>query len=311
MTDTRIVRIGIVQLSPTSNPAKNLETALDRTAQAIDLGADIVCLPELFLTPYFCQTEDPDVFELAEEVPGKTTSHFLHLAAEHDVVVILSLFEKRAEGLYHNTAALIDGKRGYVGKYRKMHIPDDPRYYEKYYFAPGDLGFKSFDTPKAHCGVLVCWDQWYPEAARLTAMRGAEILFYPTAIGWHPDERESHGEAQHDAWEVSQRAHAVANGCFVVAVNRVGFEPTPGADAHDAAGRASGDGGHAQGIQFWGQSFVVGPDGRILHRCSSTEPEVIVVEADLAQIREIRHGWPFFRDRRIDVYDGLTQRFID
>jgi N-carbamoylputrescine amidase len=311
VTDTRIARIGVVQFSPTPDPAENLETALDRTADALDLGADIVCLPELFLTPYFCQTEDPRVFALSEEIPGPTTSRFLELAAEYDAVLILSLFEKRAAGLYHNTAALIDGKRGYVGKYRKMHIPDDPRYYEKYYFTPGDLGFKSFDTPKARCGVLICWDQWYPEAARLTALRGADILFYPTAIGWHPDERESHGEAQYEAWEVSQRAHAVANGCFVVAVNRVGFEPTPGADAPDAVDPGAGVAQSAQGIQFWGQSFVAGPDGQVLHRCSSTEPEVAVVDADLAQIGEIRHGWPFFRDRRIDVYDGLTQRFID
>src|SRR5690606_854685 len=282
----RIVKIGIVQSSPTPDPKENLVAALDATAEAVARGADIICLPELFLTPYFCQTEDPEVFKLAEAVPGPTTDRFLGLAAEHDIAIILSLFEKRAAGLYHNSAVMIDGKRGYVGRYRKMHIPDDPRYYEKYAFTPGDLGFKTFDTPKAEAGVLICWDQWYPEAARLTAMRGAEILFYPTAIGWHPDERESHGAAQHGAWEVAQRAHAVANGCFVVAVNRVGFEPTP--DVEPAPGN---------GIQFWGQSFVVGPDGQIVHRGSATEPEVAVVEIDLAQIGEIRHGWPFFRDR--------------
>jgi len=299
MAAQKHVRIGLVQLRPTTSRVENLETALDRTAEALENGADVVCLPELFLTTYFCQTEDAAPFETAEPVPGPTTSRFLELAAEHDAVLVLSLFEERTAGLYHNTAAVIDGKRGYAGKYRKMHIPDDPKYYEKYYFAPGDLGFKNFDTPKVNCGVLICWDQWYPEAARLTALRGAEILFYPTAIGWHPDERESYGEAQHGAWEVSQRAHAVANGCYVVAVNRVGFEPTPNADDPDA------------GIQFWGQSFIVGPDGEVLYRCSDTEPEVAVVEIDLGRIAEIRHGWPFFRDRRIDEYGGLTRRFID
>lgn len=298
MPTRRTTRVGVVQMSPTTDPARNLETALAETEAALGAGADIVCLPELFLTPYFCQTEDAAVFESAESVPGPTTDAFLDVAAAADAVVILSLFERRAPGLYHNTAAVIDGKRGYVGKYRKMHIPDDPRYFEKYYFTPGDLGFRSFDTPKANCGVLVCWDQWYPEAARLTALRGAEILFYPTAIGWHPEERRSHGEAQHAAWEVSQRAHAVANGCFVVAVNRVGFEPTPG-------------GADGEGIRFWGQSFVAGPDGQILHRCSAEAPETAVVKIELDAIPEIRHGWPFFRDRRIDVYGGLTSRFID
>ena len=297
MTDRKTVRIGIVQMRMTASPADNLLTALTATAEALADGADIVCLPELFLTPYFCQTEDTAPFATAESIPGPTTDAFLQLASDHDAVLILSLFEKRAPGLYHNTAAVIDGARGYAGKYRKMHIPDDPKYYEKYYFTPGDLGFKNFETPKANCGVLICWDQWYPEAARLTAMRGAEVLFYPTAIGWHPDERETHGAAQHGAWEVSQRAHAVANGCFVVSTNRVGFEPTPG---HES-----------DGIRFWGQSFIVGPDGEVIHRCSDSRPEVAVVAIDLAQIDEVRHGWPFFRDRRLEEYGGLTRRFID
>ncbi len=298
MAETRNVRVGVVQMRPSTDAAENLRTALAETRAALSQGADVVCLPELFLTPYFCQTEDTSPFDAAEAVPGPTTDAFLSLAREHDAAIILSLFERRAPGLYHNTAAFLDGARGYAGKYRKMHIPDDPRYYEKYYFTPGDLGFKSFATDKANCGVLICWDQWYPEAARLTALRGADILFYPTAIGWHPEEKEQLGAAQHGAWEVAQRAHAVANGCFVVAVNRVGFEPTPG-------------GPEGAGIQFWGQSFVVGPDGVVIHRCANDKPETVVVDVDLSAMADVRHGWPFFRDRRVDAYDGIRARFLD
>jgi N-carbamoylputrescine amidase len=229
-------------------------------------------------------------------VPGPTTDAFLPLAAELDATLVLSLFERRAAGVYHNTAAVLDGKRGYLGKYRKMHIPDDPRYYEKFYFAPGDLGFKSFDTHAGSVGVLVCWDQWYPEAARLTALSGASILLYPTAIGWHPEEHDALGARQHAAWETIQRSHAIANGCFVMAANRTGFEPDPASSS---------------GIQFWGQSFIVGTDGHILAKAGVDEETVLVAEIDLSQIATSRIGWPFLRDRRIDAYDAIKLRFID
>jgi N-carbamoylputrescine amidase len=257
-------------------------------------GAQLIVLPELFRSRYFCQSEDAAQFALAEAIPGPSTEALGKLAAELKVTLVASLFEKRAAGLYHNTAAVIDAERGYLGKYRKMHIPDDPRYYEKYYFAPGDLGFKVFETKPVQLGVLVCWDQWYPEAARLTAMQGAEILVYPTAIGWHTEEKAQYGERQHGAWETIQRGHAVANGCFVVAVNRTGFEPDP---------RGTG------GIEFWGQSFIAGTDGRILARAPADREVVLVEEVDLAEIDEVRAGWPFFRDRRIDAYTNLTRRF--
>ena len=295
----KTVKVGVVQMQCSDDPAENLENAVRKCREASALGAQVICLPELFLSRYFCQTEDAEFFKLAESVPGPTTERMEALAAELGVVIIASLFEERAPGLYHNTTAVLDGKHGYVGKYRKMHIPDDPRYYEKYYFAPGDLGFKVFQTEHANLGVLICWDQWYPEAARLTALKGADILFYPTAIGWHPSEREAYGAQQHGAWEVSQRAHAVANGCFVVSVNRVGFEPA-----------ADGQGAE-EGIKFWGQSFVVGPDGAIVQRASVDNEEVFVVTLNLEQIAEIRHGWPFFRDRRIDAYENITRRYID
>lgn len=281
-------------------PAENLAKAMEMTRQAAAQGAQVVCLPELFLSPYFCKVEDYRYFELAESIPGPTTDALAPLAAELDVVLIASLFEKRAEGLYHNTLAVLDGKRGYAGKYRKMHIPDDPLFLEKFYFTPGDLGFKVFDTPPARVGTLICWDQWYPEAARLTALRGAEILFYPTAIGWMESEQEHHA-AQHDAWELAQRAHAVSNGLYVVAVNRTGFEQTPGApdDAPD------------NGIHFWGQSFVAAPDGTVIARAPAHEEAVLVVDLNLDLLNEQRTVWPFFRDRRIDAYQDLTRRFID
>ena len=290
------VVVGLVQMAMSDSVERNMEHAVDLVRQAAAAGAELVCLPELFRSRYFCQAEDAANFDLAESVPGLTTNMLGELAAELDVVVVASLFERRAAGLFHNTTAVIDGKSGYAGKYRKMHIPDDPRYYEKFYFAPGDLGFKSFPTRAGELGVLICWDQWYPEAARLTALKGAQILLYPTAIGWHPEEKASHGATQQEAWETVQRSHAIANGCYVVAVNRVGFEPGPGADG---------------GIEFWGDSFVVAPDGSILARASSDAEAVLTVPLDLSAIGAVRVGWPFFRDRRIDAYGGLTQRYLD
>ncbi len=295
--DKQAVSVALVQMRCGENPEENMEKALALTREAIDQGAQVICLPELFRSRYFCQSEDDAHYALAEPVPGPSTETFARLAAEHDVAIVVSLFERRAPGLYHNTTAVVDGARGYLGKYRKMHIPDDPRYYEKYYFTPGDLGFKTFATPRADLGVLNCWDQWYPEAARLTAMQGAEILFYPTAIGWHPEEKDEYGERQHDAWEVIQRAHAIANGCYVVAVNRTGFEPTPGQDT--------------EGIDFWGQSFVADPSGAVVSRAPAAEEAVLVVSADLRQIGQTRTHWPFLRDRRIDVYGELTKRYLD
>lgn len=298
-TPSRVVRVGLVQMRCEADPATNVAQAAKLVRQAAAQGAEVICLPELFSSRYFCQTEAYEPFGLAESVPGPTTAVFEALGRELDVVIIVSLFERRAPGLFHNTAAVVDGHAGYLGKYRKMHIPDDPRYFEKFYFAPGDLGFKAFSTSKGRLGVLICWDQWYPEAARLTAMHGAEILFYPTAIGWHPEEKETHGTQQHEAWEVAQRAHAIANGCYVVSVNRTGFEPTPG--------RESGAG---EGIEFWGQSFVVAPDGTVLHRAPIHEEAVFVVPLDLQQLEVSRTGWPFLRDRRIDAYGDLEKRYL-
>jgi N-carbamoylputrescine amidase len=290
-----VLQVGLVQMRMSDDPADNLARAIAGIRRAHADGARLICLPELFRSRYFCQAEDAAHFALAEAVPGPTTERLADVVKELGVTLIASLFEARAPGLYHNTAAVLDGDSGYVGKYRKMHIPDDPRYYEKFYFTPGDLGFKAFDTRAGKLGVLVCWDQWYPEAARLTALAGAQILFYPTAIGWHPEEPHVH-DAQHDAWETAQRAHAISNGCWVVAVNRTGFEPDP-----------TGKGG----IEFWGQSFVAAPDGSIKVRASSDREEVLVCEVDLGQVGRQRTGWPFFRDRRIDAYDDLTRRFID
>ncbi len=292
------VTLGVVQMRCSADPDENLRRALELTADAADRGAQIICLPELFRSRYFCQNEDSAHFALAEPIPGPSSDAFAALAKAKGVVIVASLFEKRAVGLYHNTAVVVDGEQGMLGRYRKMHIPDDPRYYEKYYFTPGDLGFRSFETSRGPIGVLVCWDQWYPEAARLTALHGAEILFYPTAIGWHPEEKHSHGEKQHAAWEITQRAHAIANGCFVVAVNRTGFEPEPGA----AAG---------QGIQFWGQSFVAAPDGSILARAAQDDEDILIVKIDKKAIFDQRSGWPFLRDRRIDAYENITRRYID
>jgi len=295
----RSARIGLVQMNCGPDPQLNVTRALTLTRQAVAAGARIVCLPELFRTRYFCQREDAACFDLAEPVPGPTSETFAALARELDVAIIVSVFERRAPGLYHNSVAVVEGRRGLVGMYRKMHIPDDPRFYEKYYFTPGDLGFRAFATAQATVGTLICWDQWYPEAARLTALLGAEILFYPTAIGWHPEEKAEYGERQRDAWITAQRAHAIANGCYVVAVNRSGFEPDP-----DPAEQGAG-------IEFWGSSFAVAPDGAILAQAPEAGESTLVVEVDLDAIARQRHGWPFLRDRRIDAYAPLTARFLD
>jgi len=295
---TRIVKVGLVQSSCGDDPAENLEKALRGIAEAAGRGAQVVCLQELFQSTYFCQDEDAARFALAEPVPGPGTEALGKAAAEHGVVVIGSHFERRAPGLYHNTAAVLDADGALVGRYRKMHIPDDPLYYEKYYFTPGDVGFRSFDTGRGRIGALVCWDQWFPEAARLTALAGAQILFYPTAVGWQFDEGDDTDTAQHDAWETIQRAHAIANGVFVVAVNRVGREQLPGSAADD-------------GIRFWGQSFVADPRGRVIARASADAEEVMVVDCDMSLVERARQEWPFLRDRRIDAYGDLQRRLRD
>jgi len=267
--------------------------AVKGVREAARRGAQIICLQELFRSQYFCQTEDHRFFSLAEPIPGPSTAELGKLAAELGVVIIASLFEKRAEGLYHNTAAVIDADGRLLGKYRKMHIPDDPQYYEKFYFTPGDLGFRSWDTRFGRIGVLVCWDQWYPEAARLTALSGAQILFYPTAIGWLPGEKAEHGAQQQAAWETIQRSHAIANGVFVCAVNRVGREEGP-----------------TGGLEFWGGSFVSDPGGRIIAQ-GGTGEEVVTATLDLGKVDTNRTHWPFLRDRRIDAYADITKRYLD
>ncbi len=290
----RRVTIGMVQLRCTDDSSKNMAAAVAGIREAADQGAQIICLPELFRSLYFCQSEDHRHFALAEPVPGPSTARFSDLARELGVVIIASLFERRAPGLYHNTTAVLDADGSYLGKYRKMHIPDDPLFYEKFYFTPGDLGFQVFATRYGRIGVLICWDQWYPEAARLTAMRGAELLFYPTAIGWHPSEKAAYGRAQHQSWELIQRSHAVANGCYVVSVNRTGHE-----------GDTSG------GIEFWGQSFISDPQGDLLVVAPVDTPAVVVHPIDLDRIDTQRTHWPFLRDRRIDAYADLTRRYLD
>src|ERR1700754_528206 len=285
-------KIALIQMQCGTDPAANLAKAIARIRDAAKQAAQIVCLPELFRSQYFCQAEDHANFALAEEIPGPTTDSLGKLAAELEVVIIASLFERRSAGLYHNTAAIIDTDGKLLGKYRKMHIPDDPLYHEKFYFAPGDLGFQAWETARGKIGVCVCWDQWYPEAARLTALRGAEIIFYPTAIGWHPSEKKEFGKAQHSAWETIQRGHAIANGCYVAVANRVGHE------APDGGG----------GIEFWGQSFVCGPDGEIIAKGSTDQEEIVSAEIDWARVNEQRTHWPFLRDRRIDAYGGIEER---
>ena len=288
------ITIGLIQMRCSDDPAANLDAALRRVRQAAQGGARIICLPELFRTPYFCQRQDPSVFDLAEPIPGPSTDRLSCVAAETKTAVIASVFERRAAGVYHNTAVLLDADGSMCGMYRKMHIPDDPLYFEKYYFTPGDLGFRAFDTRFGRIGMLICWDQWYPEAARLTALSGADILFYPTAIGWHPREKSEHGVAQHQAWQLIQRSHALANGVFVAAVNRVGHEGNPDA-----------------GLEFWGASFVSDPFGQIVTEASHKSEEVLIATCDLGRLEEIRRNWPFLRDRRIDAYDHITRRLID
>jgi N-carbamoylputrescine amidase len=289
------VKLGLLQMRCAESAARNLKKALDSAEAAVCQGAQILCVPELFRSPYFCQSEDHAHFQLAEPIPGPTTEAFRTFARRHQVVVVASVFEKRAAGLYHNSAAIIDADGTLLGLYRKMHIPDDPLYYEKFYFTPGDLGFRVWLTRYARIGVLICWDQWFPEAARLTVMQGADILFYPTAIGWHPAEKAALGAQQHSAWETVQRGHAIANGCYVAAVNRIGLEK-PGA----------GD-----GLEFWGQSFVADPSGQILAKADADQEATLVVAADLGQIETTRTHWPFLRDRRIDAYGDLARRFLD
>jgi len=298
----RIVNIGITQMACDEDVNVNRKNQLRLIEQAAKQGAQIVCTQEIFTSQYFCQVEDHRFFKLAETIPGPSTDAIGKLAKKYNLVVIASLFERRAAGLYHNTAAIIETDGSVKGIYRKMHIPDDPLYYEKFYFTPGDTGFRAWDTTHGKIGVLICWDQWYPEAARLTALQGAEILFYPTAIGWHPRERELYGTAQHESWELIQRSHAVANGCFVCAPNRIGIEKIRNSEG----GYVSDD-----GIQFWGQSFIASPNGQVVKRGSVENEEVIVVPCDLEQVEFSRTHWPFLRDRRIDAYGDMTKRFID
>jgi N-carbamoylputrescine amidase len=286
--------VSLIQMRCSPDPAENLRKACDALRDAAARGTQIACLPELFRTEYFCQVEEAARFDLAEPVPGPTTEALARVAAETGMAIVGSVFERRTAGVYHNTAVVIDGDGLVKGVYRKMHIPDDPLYLEKYYFTPGDLGFQTFDTRFARVGTLVCWDQWYPEAARLTALKGADILFYPTAIGWHPAEKAEFGEAQANAWETVQRGHAISNGVFVAAVNRVGHEgPRDG------------------GLEFWGGSFLADPFGRVLARANRQTDEVLVVTCDPRLQEETRRNWPFLRDRRIDAYGAITQRFLD
>jgi N-carbamoylputrescine amidase len=291
---SRAFTVGLVQMRCSTDPDVNLRRACEGVREAARRGARVACLPELFRTQYFCQVEDPSRFDLAEPVPGPTTEALAAEARAAGIVVVGSVFERRAAGVYHNTAVVLDADGTLKGRYRKMHIPDDPLYYEKYYFTPGDLGFQAVPTRHATVGTLVCWDQWYPEAARLTALRGADILFYPTAIGWHPREKAEFGAAQADAWQTIQRSHAIANGVYVAAVNRVGHE-----------GAADG------GLEFWGGSFLADPFGRIVARAGADAEEVLVAECDPALMEETRRHWPFLRDRRIDAYGPITHRFLD
>ncbi len=290
--------IGLVQMKCAATPGPNLDAAEAAVAEAAKRGAQIVCLPELFLGPYFCQKEDAATFDLAEPIPGPSSDRLAACAKRNGVVVVGSIFERRMSGVYHNTATVYDANGELLGLYRKMHIPDDPLYYEKYYFTPGDLGFKVFPTKYGAVGTLVCWDQWYPEAARLTALQGAEVIFYPTAIGWHPKEKAEYGEAQHSAWETSMRAHAIANGVYVGAVNRIGHELGP-------------DNAPGGGIEFWGGSFVSDPFGRLLHKAGTDRDEVIVTTCDRKLMEDVRRNWPFFRDRRIDAYGPIVRRVAD
>jgi N-carbamoylputrescine amidase len=292
----RAFKVGLVQMAMSPDPAANVEKAVARVEEAARRGADVVCLPEMYRTPYFCQREDASLFDLAEDVPGPSSRRFQEVARASGVAVVVPIFERRAPGLHHNSALLVDADGSLKGIYRKMHIPDDPAFYEKYYFAPGDLGFRAFDLRAGRVGTLICWDQWYPEAARLTALQGAAVLLYPTAIGWHPAEKATHGAAQRDAWRTVQRGHAIASGVYVAAVNRVGFEPgAPGQD----------------GLEFWGTSFLCDPFGVVLAEASTDGEEILLGEVDVGRIEEVRRSWPFLRDRRVDAYQGIDRRFID
>jgi N-carbamoylputrescine amidase len=288
-------KVGLVQMSMTADPAANLNKAIAKVREAAKQGATLICLPELFRTLYIAQREDHELFNLAESVPGPSTEALAKVAKELGVVIIASLFERRAAGLYHNTAAVIDADGQVAGIYRKMHIPDDPSYYEKFYFTPGDLGFKAFDTAVGRIGTLICWDQWYPEGARLTALQGASILCYPTAIGWHPAEKAQYGPQQLDAWRTIQRSHAIANGCYVAAVNRVGLEKIAGAGA---------------GLEFWGHSFLADPFGIVVAEAAADAEAILIAEVNLARVEEVRRNWPFLRDRRTDAYGGIERRYL-
>jgi N-carbamoylputrescine amidase len=301
MAMTRKYKVGLVQMRMGAEPEANFASTVGHIHEAARLGANIVCLPELFRTQYFCQREDLRLFDLAEPIPGPSTARLVEVARELRIAIIVSLFERRAPGLYHNTAVTLNADGAIVGVYRKMHIPDDPLYHEKYYFAPGDLGFQAVDTAFGRVGTLVCWDQWYPEAARLTALQGAEIIFYPTAIGWHPAEKDEFGAAQYDAWQTIQRAHAIANGVYVAGVNRVGLE----------LGDVKGNRVEGKGIEFWGGSFLADPFGRVIAKASHDAEEILIGEIDLGLIEETRRNWPFLRDRRIDAYAPIAQRFLD
>jgi N-carbamoylputrescine amidase len=289
-------KIGLLQLAYSENVKDNMKKTLSWVDKAAKKGAQVICLPELYRSQYFCQKEDFNTFDLAETIPGPSTEAFQKAAKKNKVAIVVPLFEKRAPGVYHNSAIIIDADGKILGVYRKMHIPDDPGFYEKYYFAPGDLGFKSFQTKFGNIGTLICWDQWYPEGARLTALRGAEVLFYPTAIGWHPSEKEKYGKEQRDSWVTIQRSHAIANGVYVASVNRTGFEQPVKEQA---------------GIIFWGSSFICDPQGVILAQASEDKEEVIIAEVDLNHLETIRRNWPFLRDRRIDAYGDITKRYLD
>lgn len=290
-----MVKIGLIQMACSADPPENLERAVDKVEIAVRNGAQVICLPELFRSQYFCQKEDAALFDLAESVPGHSTEAFAKIAKSHRVTILVSLFERRTAGVYHNSIAVLDERGEIAGLYRKMHIPDDPAYYEKFYFTPGDRSFQAINTTHARVGTLICWDQWFPEAARMTALQGADILFYPTAIGWHPKEKTEEGQVQRDAWMTIQRSHAIANGVFVVAVNRVGHEAPAGGD----------------GLEFWGSSFVCDPFGVVLAQASVEKEETLMVDIDLKRIEEVRRNWPFLRDRRIDAYGGITKRLLD
>ncbi|MDP2302332.1 MAG: carbon-nitrogen hydrolase [Ignavibacteria bacterium] len=296
MSKHKNFKVGLLQLAYTNDYEFNTKKTVKWVAKAAKQGAEVICFPELYRTPYFCQKEDVNLFELAETIPGPSSIAFQQAAKENNVAIIVPIFEKRAPGVYHNSALIIDATGEQIGLYRKMHIPDDPAFYEKFYFAPGDLGFQAFNTKFGRIGTLICWDQWYPEGARLTALQGATVLFYPTAIGWHPYEKEQYGKAQRDSWITIQRSHAIANGVYVASVNRVGFEKTVETQA---------------GLEFWGSSFICDPQGVVIAEASTDKEEILIAEVNLEHLEDIRRNWPFLRDRRIDAYNGIDKRFID